>query len=74
MKRLINFIVGNRPVSLIYHDDEHEGPGYIVIAKRSKNSSVIFGRFKDFEDANEHRLNYAKCYPFVKFDIYPTIF
>ena len=41
MKRLINFTVGNQPVSLICHDDEHEGPGYIVIVKRSKNVSVI---------------------------------
>ena len=74
MKRLINFTVNNRPVSLIYHDDEHEGPGYIVIAKRSKNSSMIFGRFKYFEDANKHRIKYAKYYPFVKFDIYPFLF
>lgn len=74
MKRLINFTVGNQPVSLICHDDEHEGPGYIVIVKRSKNVSVIFGRFKYFDDANEHCIKYAKCYPFLKFDIYPCLF
>lgn len=74
MKKVINFTVNNRPVFLIYHDDEHEGPGYIVVAKRSKNSSMIFGRFKHFEDANKYRIKYARDYPFVKFDIYPTIF
>ena len=74
MKKVINFTVNCRPVLLIYHDDEHEGPGYIVIAKRSKNSSVIFGRFKYFEDANKHRIKYVKDYPFVKFDIYPCLF
>ena len=74
MKKVINFTVNYRPVLLIYHDDEHEGPGYIVVAKRSKNTSVIFGRFKDFEDANKHRIKYARDYPFVKFDIYPTFF
>ena len=55
MKRVINFTVGYRPVSLIYYDDEHEGPGYTAVAKRSKNVSVPFGRFKHFEDANEYR-------------------
>lgn len=74
MKKVINFTVKYRPVSLIYHDDEHEGPGYIVVAKRSKNTSVIFGRFKHFEDANKHRAKYARYYPFVKFDIYPCFF
>lgn len=74
MKKSINITVKNRPVFLIYHDDEHEGPGYIVVAKRSKNASVIFGRFKHFDDANEHRIKYAKYYPFVKFDIYPSFF
>lgn len=74
MKRSINITVNNRPVFLIYHDDEHEGPGYIVVAKRSKNASVIFGRFKYFEDADKHRTKYAKYYPFVKFDIYPCFF
>lgn len=74
MKRVINFTVGYRPVSLIYYDDEHEGPGYTVVAKRSKNASVIFGRFEHFEDANEYRIKYAKYYPFVKFDIYPSLF
>lgn len=74
MKKSINFTVSNRPVFLIYHDDEHEGPGYIVVAKRSKNTSVVFGRFKYFDDANKHRIKYARYYPFVKFDIYPTIF
>lgn len=74
MKKSINFTVDNRPVFLISHDDEHEGPGYIVIAKRSENTSVIFGRFKDFEDANKHRIKYAREYPFVKFDIYPFLF
>lgn len=74
MKRVINFTVGYRPVSLIYHDDEHEGPGYIVAAKRSKSASVIFGRFKHLEDANKYYDKYARYYPFVKFDVYPTIF
>lgn len=74
MRRLINFTVGYRPVSLICYDDEHEGSGYTVVVKRSKNVSVIFGRFKRFEDANEYRIKYAKYYPFVKFDIYPTVF
>lgn len=74
MKKVINFTVNYRPVLLICHDDEHKGPGYIVVAKRSKNSSVIFGRFKYYEDANKHRIKYVKDYPFVKFDIYPTLF
>lgn len=74
MKRSINITVNNRPVFLIYHDDEHEGPGYVVVVKRSENSSVVFGRFKHFDDANEHRIKYAKYYPFVKFDIYPCLF
>lgn len=74
MKRSINITVNNRPVFLIYHDDEHEGPGYMVVAKRSKNESVVFGRFKHFDDANEHRIKYAKYYPFVKFYVYPTLF
>lgn len=74
MKRSINITVNNRPVFLIYHDDEHKGSGYMVVAKRSKNAFVIFGRFKYFDDANEHRTKYAKYYPFVKFDIYPTLF
>lgn len=74
MKRVINFTVGYRPVSLIYYDDEHEGPGYNVVAKPSKNVSVIFGRFEHFEDANKYCTKYAKYYPFVKFDIYPISF
>lgn len=74
MKRVINFTVGFRPVSLISHDDEHEGPGYIVAAKRSKNVSIVFGRFEHFEDANEYCAKYAKYYPFVKFEIYPSFF
>lgn len=74
MKRVVNFIVGYRPVSLISHDDEHEGPGYIVVAKRSKNVSITFGRFEHFEDANEYCVKYAKYYPFVKFKVYPSLF
>ena len=74
MRRVINFTVGYRPVSLIYYDDEHEGPGYTVVAKRSKNVFVVFGRFEHFEDADEYRIKYAKDYPFVKFDIYPSLF
>lgn len=74
MKKVITFTVNYRPVSLIYHDDEHEGSGYIVVAKRSKNTSVVFGRFKYFDDANKHRIKYARYYPFVKFDIYPCLF
>lgn len=74
MKRVINFTVDYRPVSLIFHDDEHEGPGYNVIAKRSKNVSVTFGRFKHFKDAKKYCAKYAKSYPFVKFDIYPNLF
>lgn len=74
MKRVINFTVGYRPVSLIFYDDEHEGPGYTVVAKRSKNKSVIFGRFKHFEDAKAYYTKYAEYYPFVKFDVYPNLF
>lgn len=74
MKKVINFTVDYRPVSLIFHDDEHEGPGYIVVAKRSKKKTVIFGRFKHFKDAKEYYVRYSKYYPFVKFDIYPNMF
>lgn len=74
MRRVINFTVGCRPVSLISYDDEHEGPGYIVVAKRSKNVFVTFGRFKLFKDADEYRAKYADYYPFVKFSIYPCFF
>lgn len=74
MKRAINFTVGYRPVFLIFYDDESEGSGYIVVAKRSKNVSVTFGRFKHLKDAKEYRARYAEYYPFVKFDIYPTFF
>lgn len=74
MRRVINFTVGCRPVSLISYDDEHEGPGYIVVAKRSKNVSVTVGRFKLFKDADEYRAKYADDYPFVKFYIYPSFF
>lgn len=74
MKKVINFTVSYRPVTLIFYDDEYEGPGYIVVAKRSKNKSVIFGRFKHFEDAKEYYTKYAEYYPFVKFDIYPNLF
>lgn len=74
MKRVVNFTIGYRPVFLILHDDEHEGPGYIVVAKRSKNASVTFGRFKHLEDAKEYCAKYAKYYPFVKFEIYPNLF
>lgn len=74
MRRVINFTVGNRPVSLISYDDEHEGPGYTVVARRSKNVVVAFGRFKHFKDAKEYYTKYAKYYPFVKFDIYPALF
>lgn len=74
MKRVINFTVGYRPVSLIYCDDEHEGSGYTVVAKRSKTVSVPFGRFKYFKDAKEYYTRYAKYYPFVRFDIYPHLF
>lgn len=74
MKRVINFTVGYRPVSLISYDDEHEGPGYVVVAKRSKNVSVIFGRFRYFKDAKKYYNKYASYYPFVKFDIYSTLF
>lgn len=72
MRRLISFTIGYRPVSLVFHDDEHEGPGYIVVAKRSKKVSVVFGRFKYFKDADEYRAKYANYYPFVKFDIYSS--
>lgn len=74
MKRVINFTVGYRPVFLISHDDEHEGPGYVVVAKRSKNSSMVIGRFKHLKDAEEYYAKYSKYYPFVKFDIYPNFF
>lgn len=74
MKRVINFTVKYRPVSLIFYDDEHEGPGYTVVAKRSKNVFVTFGRFKQFEDAKAYYAKYAEYYPFVKFDIYPSLF
>lgn len=74
MKRVINFTVGYRPVSLISYDDEHEGPGYIVVAMCSRSKSVVFGRFKFFKDADEYRAKYADYYPFVKFDIYPCFF
>lgn len=71
MKKVINFTVGYRPVSLISYDDEHEGSGYIVVAMCSRSKSVAFGRFKLFKDADEYRAKYADYYPFVKFDIYP---
>lgn len=74
MRKVINFTVGYRPVSLISYNDEHEGPGYAVVAKRSKNVPVVFGRFKHFKDAEEYRAKYAKYYPFVKFVIYPHMF
>lgn len=61
-------------MSLISHDDEHEGPGYIVVAMRSRSKSVVFGRFKFFKDADEYRAKYADYYPFVKFAIYPNMF
>lgn len=74
MRRVINFTIGNRPVSLISYDDEHEGPGYTVVVRRSKNVFVAFGRFKHFKDAKEYYAKYSKYYPFVKFDIYPALF
>lgn len=74
MRRVINFTVGKRPVSLISYDDEHEGPGYTVVAKRSKNVFVAFGRFEHFKDAKEYYAKYTEYYPFVKFDIYPALF
>ena len=74
MRKVIYFTVGYRPVSLISYDDEHEGPGYIVVAKRSKNVFVTFGRFKHLKDAKEYYAKYSMCYPFVKFDIYPNFF
>lgn len=74
MKKVINFTVGFRPVSLISYDDEHEGSGYIVVAIRSRSKFVAFGRFKFFKDAEEYRAKYANYYPFVKFDIYPCFF
>lgn len=74
MRKVINFTVGCRPVSLISYDDEHEGPGYVVVVMRSRNMSLAFGRFKLFKDADEYRAKYAAYYPFVKFDIYPTLF
>lgn len=74
MKKVVNFTVNYRPVSLIFHDDEHEGPGYTVVAKRSRYKTVIFGRFKHFKDAKEYYTKYAKYYPFVQFGIYPHLF
>lgn len=74
MRRVINFTVGCRPVSLISYDDGHEGSGYIVVAMRSRSKSVVFGRFKLFEDADEYRAKYADYYPFVKFNVYPCFF
>ena len=74
MRKVINFTVGYRPVSLISYDDEHEGPGYIVVAMRSQSKSVVFGRFKLFKDADEYRAKYADYYPFVKFCIYSCFF
>ncbi len=74
MKKVINFTVGYRPVSLISYDDEHEGSGYIVVAMRSQSKFVVFGRFKLFKDADEYRAKYADYYPFVRFDIYPCFF
>lgn len=74
MRKVINFNVGCRPVSLISYDDGHEGPGYVVVAKRSKNVSVVFGFFEHFEEANEYRAKYANYYPFVKFEVYPSFF
>lgn len=74
MRKVVNFTIGYRPVSLIAYDDEHEGPGYTVVARRSKNVPVAFGRFKHFKDAEEYRVKYAKYYPFVKFVIYPHMF
>lgn len=74
MRKVINFTVGYRPVSLISYDDEHEGSGYIVVALRSRSKSVVFGRFKLFKDADEYRAKYADYYPFVKFGVYPCFF
>lgn len=74
MKRVINFTVGYRPVSLISHDDGHEGPGYVVVVRRSRNAPLAFGRFKFFKDAEAYCAKYANYYPFLKFDIYPTLF
>lgn len=74
MRKVINFTVGYRPVSLIAYDDEHEGPGYTVVARCSRSKPVAFGRFKHLEDAKAYHTKYAKYYPFVKFDIYPHLF
>ena len=74
MRKVINFTVGYRPVSLISYNDEHEGPGFVVVVRRSRNTPLVFGRFKLFKDADEYRAKYADCYPFIKFDIYPTLF
>lgn len=74
MRKVINFTVGYRPVSLISYDDEHEGPGYVVVVRQSRNKPLAFGRFKLFKDADEYRAKYADYYPFVNFDIYPTLF
>lgn len=70
----INFSIADRRINLICHDDGYDGPGFNVVAMRTRSRAVPFARFRHFDDAEAYRSKYAAYYPFVKFYVYRTLF
>lgn len=70
----INFMIADRPVNLIVHDDGHDGPAFSVVAMKNRSLDIPFARFRHFEDADAYRSKYSTYYPFVKFYVQRTLF
>lgn len=70
----INFMIADRPVNLIVHDDGHDGPAFSVVAMKNRAVGATFARFRCFEDADAYCTKYSTYYPFVKFYVQRTFF
>ena len=70
----INFMIADRPVNLIVHDDGHDGPAFTVVAMKNRSTDIPFARFRCFEDADAYCTKYTTYYPFVKFYVRRTFF
>lgn len=70
----INFLIADRPVNLIVHDDGYDGPAFSVVAMKNRSLGIPFARFRHFEDADAYRSKYSTYYPFVKFYVQRTLF
>ncbi len=69
----INFDIAGHCVSLMVHDDGHDGPAFSVVAMKSRSIAIPFARFERFEDADAYRNKFSVYYPFIKFYVTQTL-